>query len=123
MQEKTLDCRVSFSKKGIVIDSGMPEQEPVLDEGVGTHRATVELCQNASAKIRFYNPTAYIPPLMEDVLKTGNLMVKRTSRHFIVTMKFPIIEDSDATAQAHKDMWKKSQKAITSAREEIKQTF
>jgi len=123
MQKKELECLVNYSGRVININSGLPEDEPLLDEGTGTHRARVELRQNGSATIRLYDTSAIVPPLMDDVLKDGNLSVKRTSRHFIVKMKFPIIEGTDATVDAHKDMWTKSRKAIVAAREEIKKTF
>jgi len=123
MNQKELDCRVTFTDDTIIINSGLPESEPVIEQNVGCHSAKIDLRQNASATIVLNPQRNIVPPFQEDVLRDYNLTVKRTTRNFIVTMKFPIIEDSDATAQAHKDMWKKSQKAITSAREEIKQKF
>jgi len=106
-----------------VFDSGLPAAEPVLEEGIGSKRGTLTVEQNASAAFVPEPPRAITPPSIDEVLRDNNLTVKRTSRNFIVTMKFPIIEDSGVTVETHKTMWNKTRKAITAAREEIKKTF
>jgi len=124
MQNKKVEGVGIFMEGGhFSFDSGLPLVEPVLEEGVGSRRGTLIVEQNAVVNFIADIPRAITPPAMDEVLKEENLSVKRTTRNFIVKMKFPIFEDSEATAQEHKEMWKKSQKAITAAREAIKQTF
>jgi len=124
MQEKRIEGVAVFFEDGhFVFDSGLPDAEPVLEKGVGTHRGVLNVEQNASATFIPKPPLAYVPPVMDDVLKEDNLSVKRTSRNFIVKMKFPIFENDEDTVKYHKDMWNKSRKAINAAREAIKQTF
>ena len=119
MKKQDLDCRVSFTEKGIVINSGLPEAEPVLDFGVGKHHGTIEVHQNGCADVTYGPSPVVVPPRIDEVLRDNNLTVKRTSRNFIVTMKFPIIENATETTACHKEMWKKSQKAIASARQSL----
>jgi len=124
MTEKRIEGVGVFMANGsFVFDSGLPTAEPVLESGVGSHHGVFIVEQNASAAFVPDPPRANMPPVIEDILKEENLSVKRTSRNFIVKMKFPIFEDSDATTQEHKEMWKKSQKAIAATREAIKLTF
>ena len=123
MKKTELDCRVSFTENGIVINSGLPEAEPVLDFGLGKHRSTVDVRQNGSAEVVYDDTPTAVPPRIDEVLRDNNLTVKRTSRNFIVTMKFPIIENATETTACHKEMWKKSQKAISAVREAIKTEF
>jgi len=124
MKEKRIEGIGVFMADGsFVFDSGMPAAEPVLESGVGSRHGVFNIEQNASATFVPETPHEYKPPVCDDILKEERLSVKRTTRNFIVKMKFPIFECSEDTTQAHKDMWKKSQKAITNAREEIKKTF
>jgi len=121
---KEVESLVTFEECGKVkICSGMPQIENVLGFEPGSFRGTMYVEQNADATFVPDAPRAITPPSMDDVLKDQNLIVKRTSRNFIVTMKFPIIESAETTTQSQKEMWKKSQKAIATAREAIKQTF
>lgn len=119
MKKQELDCRVSFTENGIVINSGLPEAEPVLDFGVGKHHGTINVQQNGCADVTYGPSPVVVPPRMDEVLRDNNLIVKRTSRNFIVTMKFPIIENPTETTASHKDMWTKTRKAIASARQSL----
>jgi len=122
--QKRIEGVAVFGKDGFeFFDSGLPEVEPVLEEGVGHRRGTITVEQNASVVFVPDPARTIIPPSFDDVLRDNNLIVKRTSRNFIVTMKFPIIEEASVTTDAHKEMWNKTRKAITAAREEIKKTF
>ncbi len=123
MKKQDLDCRVSFTEKGIVINSGLPEAEPVLDFGLGKHRSTVDVRKNGSAEVVYDDTPTAVPPRIDEILRNNNLTVKRTSRNFIVTMKFPIIEPAKETTACHAKMWKMSQKAIAGVREVIKTQF
>ena len=123
MKKQELDCRVSFTENGIVINSGLPEAEPVLDFGVGKHHGTIDVRKNGCADVTYAPSPVVVPPRIDEVLRENNLTVKRTSRNFIVTMKFPIIENPTETTACHKEMWKKSQKAIAGVREGIKTQF
>jgi len=124
MQTKRIEGVAIFSEDGnFVFDSGLPEAEPVLEVGIGAHQGTFKVAKNASASFTPEPARNIVPPSFDDVLKEENLSIKRTSRNFIVKMKFPIFEDATATTDAHKEMWTKTRKAITAAREEIKKSF
>jgi len=124
MQTKKIEGVATFMEGGhFNFDSGLPLVEPVLESGIGSRRGTLTVNQNAVVNFIADVPLPITPPSIEEVLRDKNLTVKRTSRNFIVTMKFPIIEEASATTDAHKEMWTKTRKAIASAREEIKKQF
>ena len=123
MKKQELDCRVSFTENGIVINSGLPEAEPVLDFAVGKHHGTINVQQNGCADVTYGPSPVVVPPRIDEVLRENNLTVKRTSRNFIVTMKFPIFENPTETTACHKEMWTKTRKAIAGVREGIKTQF
>jgi len=124
MQKKKIEGVGIFMEGGhFSFDSGLPLVEPVLEEGVGSRRGTLIVEQNAVVNFIADIPRAITPPAMDEVLKEENLSVKRTTRNFIVTMKFPIFETDEDTTAYHKTMWNKTRKAINASREEIKKTF
>jgi len=125
MQTKEFDFgRLTITEDGTVTAScGMPSIENVLGFDGGIFRGTMKVEQNADIEFVPDKPRHVVPPSLADVIKDGNVMVKRTTRNFIVTMKFPIIESATVTAQSHKEMWTKCKKAIASVREQIKQEF
>jgi len=124
MQTKRIEGVGIFSENGnFTFDSGLPLAEPVLEAGIGSYQGTFKVAKNASACFTPEPARNIVPPSFDDVLKEENLSIKRTSRNFIVKMKFPIFEDSSATTNAHKEMWTKTRKAIIAAREEIKKQF
>jgi len=123
MKEKKIEGIGIFSENGFTFDSGMPTDEPVIDFGVGRHHGTLKVEQNACATFAEDPLRVIMPPTIDEVLRDHNLTVKRTTRNFIVTMKFPIIEATDTTAQTHREMWNKVKKAVSGAREDIKKQF
>jgi len=124
MQTTKIEGVATFMEGGhFNFDSGLPLIEPVLESGIGSRRGTLTVNQNAVVNFIADIPLPITPPSVDEVLRDKNLTVKRTSRNFIVTMKFPIIEDSDTTVEAHKAMWNKTRKAINASREEIKKQF
>jgi len=125
MQTKRIEGVAIFSENGsFSFDSGLPEAEPVLEEGmVCTHQGTFKVAKNASATFTPAPARTFTPPSLEDVLRDENLIVKRTTRNFLVVMKFPIFETDEDTVAYHKSMWNKTRKAINASREEIKKSF
>lgn len=107
----------------VTASCGLPSVENVLGFDGGVFRGTMKVEQNADISFVPDSHRRIVPPSQADVMKEQNLMVKRTTRNFIVTMKFPIIESAGATTQSHKEMWKKASKVIGTVREEIKKTF
>jgi len=124
MQTKRIEGVAIFSEDGnFVFDSGLPEAEPVLEVGVGSHQGTFKVAKNASATFVPAPARRFTPPSLEDVLRDDNLIVKRTTRNFLVVMKFPIFETDEDIVAYHKNMWDKTRKAINASREEIKKSF
>jgi len=120
---KVINGQLTIVESGFMFDSGKPENESVIDFAVGCHKSKVEIEKNGCIVVEFYPRGVVVPPVMDNVLKENNLCVKRTSRNFIVTMKFPIIESKETTVESHKEMWKKATKAIVETREQIKNEF
>jgi len=124
MQTKRIEGVGIFSENGnFTFDSGLPLAEPVLEKGVGTHHGVFKVTKNASACFTPASTRTFTPPSLLDVLRDDNLIVKRTTRNFLVVMKFPIFETDEDTVAYHKTMWNKTRKAINASREEIKKTF
>jgi len=125
MVEKKIEGIGIFTEDGhFIFDSGLSAIENVLGKiKPAAHKGTMTTEQNGMATFVPEAPKAMAAPSIEDVLKDNNLTVKRTTRNFIVTMKFPIIESEAATTKSHKEMWRKATKAINATRGEIKESF
>ena len=120
MKSKQIEGIAVFSENGeFFFDSGLPAKEPVLEFETKPRRGMMNIEKNACATFVPEKERQTIPPQFDQVLKDGNLLVRRTSRNFIVSMKFPIVESAEASAKAQKAMWTKSVKAMKTEREKI----
>jgi len=125
MTEKKIEGIGIFTEDGhFIFDSGLSAIENVLGAikpSVLKGLMTTE--QHGVATFVPEPPRAIAPPALDVVLRDSNMTVKRTTRNFIVTMKFPVIEGATATTKSHKEMWRKAAKAISANREEIKSSL
>ena len=123
MQQKKLEGIATICEDGgFSFDSGLPASEPVLEFEVKPHHGLMMVAKNGSATFDPENKVC-TPPVMDEVLRDKNLIVRRTTRNFVVQMKFPIIEAADATNKSHTAMWKKVAAAVKDARSKIKDEF
>lgn len=125
MSEKRIEGIGIFSEDGrFAFSAGLSAVENVLGTILpSAHKGVMTTKKHGEAVFTPEPPRAIMAPQIDEVLKENNLIVKRTSRNFIVTMKFPIIESETVTTRSHKEMWTKSKKAMANAREVIKSQF
>ena len=100
-----------------------PRSKQTLAFGGGSRWGKMVFCEDATAEFRPISAQVAMPPVLNDVLHEENLSVKRSSRNFIVTMKFPIIEGRNTTIKSHSAMWKRALAAVGDVREAIKLTI
>lgn len=80
----------TISDKGFSFDSGMPSNEPILDEAIKMH-GTLKVSENACVNF-VNNNRVYLAPELNRVAEGENYKVKRTSRHYIIQIKVPVVE-------------------------------
>ncbi|MCQ2344391.1 MAG: hypothetical protein MJ002_05650 [Paludibacteraceae bacterium] len=123
MKQKRIDGISIISENGdFFFDSGLPESEPVIPNP-SKHRGTATLQQNGSIRFKAAKVSPVGTPPLNTILRTPGLYVKRSSRNFIVTMKFPIFENESETSSLHDDFWNQAEPAILEERNKIKKTF
>ncbi len=87
----------TITEKGFHFDSGMPSNEPVLDEAMKLH-GTLKVSENACVDF-VDNGRVYLPPEVHRVCDGEDYKVKRTSRHYIIQMKVPVVESRKASQE------------------------
>lgn len=97
MKKIRIEGIATFEKKGFHFDSGMPSNEPVLDEAMRLH-GTLEVSQNACVDF-VDNERIYLPPEIHRVSEGLGYNVKRTSRHYLIQMKVPVVENRRTTEE------------------------
>lgn len=85
----------TFSEKGFHFDSGIPSNEPVL-EMARKMRGTMVIGINGCADFTS-SPRVILPPEVSPVAKSANYNIKRTTRHYIVQIKVPVVETRKTT--------------------------
>ena len=118
MSEKRIEGIGIFSEDGrFSFSAGLSAVENVLGTILpSAHKGVMTTKKHGEAMFMPEPPRAIMAPQVDEVLRDNNLVVKRTSRNFIVTMKFPIIEGEKTTISCHKEMWAKTKKAIAGIR-------
>lgn len=76
-------------------DSGLPGGEPVLNAEQSLHGRMI-LKRNGSAQFQD-NGRIFLPPQWHDVCSGNNYYVKRTSRHYIIQIKVPVVQKRTET--------------------------
>ena len=123
LEKKIEGVGVIYDDGRFEFDSGLPLLEPVLEFEVKPHRGVMSVVKNGCAAFEPLGKPVALPPVMDLVLRDKNLIVRRTSRNFVVQMKFPIIEAGEVTNKAHSGMWKRVCSALRAEREKIKEEF
>ena len=102
MQQIKIEGIATISDKGFCFDSGMPSDEPVLDEALKLH-GTLKVSENACVEFRD-NGRIYLPPEVHRISEGQDYKVKRTSRHYIIQVKVPVVESRKATEERINDI-------------------
>lgn len=123
MKTQKIDGISIISENGdFYFDSGLPESEQVV-ENPQKQQGTAVLMKNGCFEFKAKNPTPVGTPSMETILKAEGLIVKRSAKNFLVTMKFPIFEKASETKTSHTNFWQQAEPVIASERKKIKTTF
>ncbi len=98
MKKMKIEGIATISNRGFHFDSGVPSNEPVLDKAM-TLRGTLKVSKNGSATLEDISHRIYLPPQWHPVSEDINYRVKRTSRHYIIQVKLPIVESRAASQE------------------------
>lgn len=90
MEKIQIEGIATINEKGFHFDSGLPSNELVLDEALKMH-GTLKVSKNAC--VDFQNSDRiYLPPEIHRVSDGEEYRVKRTSRHYLIQIKVPVVE-------------------------------
>jgi len=117
MEQIKIEGIATISEKGFHFDSGMPSNEPVLDEAMKLH-GTLKVAENACVDF-VDNGRVYLPPEIHRVCEGEDYKVKRTSRHYIIQMKVPVVEKRAESEQKLNDIIPVVMGEITLDRKEL----
>lgn len=106
-----------FTKNGFRFDSGLPSNEPVLDADAKLH-GMLKICKNACAEF-VDNGRVYLPPEVHHVAQGGNYNVKRTTRHYIISIKVPVVESRQKSEDTVNELIPTVMGEITMDRREV----
>jgi len=80
----------TIGKRTFRFDSGLPKNEPVLEEGQKLH-GTIDIQPNACVEWHD-NGRVYLPPVITEIARGENYTVRRTTRHYVIQVKVPVVE-------------------------------
>lgn len=117
MQQIKIEGIATITEKGFHFDSGMPSSEPVLDGALKLH-GTLRVAENACADF-VESGRIYLPPEVHRVCQGEGYHVKRTSRHYIIQLKVPVVESRRASEERILQMVPRVMNGITLDRKEV----
>ncbi len=107
----------TISKGGFSFDSGLPSNEQVFDADMKMH-GTLKISKNACAEF-IDNRRVYLPPEVHPVAQGFNYNVKRTTRHYIISIKVPVVENRQQSEETVNRLLPKIMGDITIDRNEV----
>lgn len=90
-KEFQIEGLATFTPDGFRFDSGMPSNEPFLEQEKNL-RGELKIFQNGCVDFK-KSTQVYLPPQMEQVARGKDYLVRRSSRHYIIQVKVPIVEN------------------------------
>lgn len=117
MERIKIEGIATISEKGFHFDSGMPSDEPILDSAIRLH-GTLKVRENACVDF-VGNGRIYLPPEIHPICQGEGYRVKRTSRHYIIQLKVPVVEKRADTWQRLADIMPRVMGEITLDRKEV----
>ena len=107
----------TISKGGFSFESGLPSNEQVFDADMKMH-GTLKISKNACAEF-IDNRRVYLPPEVHPVAQGFNYNVKRTTRHYIISIKVPVVENRQQSEDTVNRLLPKIMGDITLDRNEV----
>lgn len=107
----------SISKRGFSFDSGIPSNEPILDYEQKLHGQML-IRQNGSAEF-VDNGRVYLPPVINEIARGENYTLRRTTRHYILQVKVPVVESHRETEEKFSSIQSEVMGEITLDRKEL----
>ena len=101
MKTISIEGIATFSKNGFSFNSGLPCEETLVKEQ--KMHGTMKVSPNGCAEFKNRN-CVYMPPLRTRILTEELLKVNRTTRHYIIQMKVPVIESHDESKRKLMEM-------------------
>ncbi len=117
MDEIRIEGIATISEKGFCFDSGLPSNETVISAAMKL-RGTLNIRENACAAFTG-NQRIYLPPQVLPVGQGEDYHVKRTSRHYILQVKLPIVERRAQSQQRLERVVAQAMGQITLDRKEV----
>ncbi len=90
MQTIQIEGLATISNHGFHFDSGLPSNEPIVDEARKMH-GTMKISTNACADFEA-SDRVILPPQIHQVSQGEGYNIKRTSRHYLLQIKVPVLE-------------------------------
>ena len=107
----------TISKRGFSFDSGIPSNEPILDHEQKLH-GQMHIRQNGSAEF-VDNGRVYLPPIINEIARGENYLLRRTTRHYILQVKVPVVESRQLTEEKFAAVQAQVMGEITLDRKEV----
>ncbi len=117
METVKIEGIATITEKGFSFDSGMPSNEPVLKKALRMH-GTLKVKENASAEF-LDNGRVYLPPEINYIAEGVDYKLKRTTRHYIIQMKVPVVESRSESQERIDGMVAEVMGEITLDRREL----
>lgn len=116
METIKIEGIATFSKNGFSFNSGLPSEETLVTEQ--NMRGTMKVSKNGCAEFKNRN-YVYLPPLVTRISDGENYKIKRTSRHYIIQIKVPVVECRTETETTMQGIVSKVVGEIISDRKEL----
>lgn len=97
MKEVQIEGIATISKGGFSFDSGLPSNEQLCE--AQTLKGRLGIKANGCIDFRRDRRYANLPPDINSVTDNEDYKLKRTSRHYIVQIKVPIMESRSETQE------------------------
>lgn len=105
-----------FTTNGFNFDSGLPADEPVLNEQ--KLKGTLQIKQNGNVEF-FPNSRTIKAPDVAKVAETQDYKIRRTSLNYVISLRVPIIEKRKASEKRLKEIVPAIVNDISKNRKEI----
>lgn len=119
MSKKTIRIEgiASISTRGFSFDSGIPSNEPILDYEQKLHGQML-IHQNGCAEF-IDNGRVYLPPVINEIARGENYTLRRSTRHYILQVKVPVVESREDSEQKFGELMPLIMNEITLDRKEL----
>lgn len=117
MKNMQIEGIATFTGKGFRFDSGLPSDEPVLDQAYRL-RGAMTVSRNACVEFERHTPVT-LPPQLDRVACGDNYLVRRSTRHYIIQIKVPVVESRSTSEEKIQNLLPLVMGEITLDRNEV----